>query len=48
MLTVRLPPAEADKLRELAAQDDEPVSAAVRRAVRRYGEQVASEGKEWR
>jgi len=36
MLRVRLRPAEADKLRELAAKDDEPVSAVVRRALRRY------------
>jgi predicted transcriptional regulator len=36
MLRVRLRPAEADKLRELAARDDEPVSAVVRRALRRY------------
>ena len=39
-LRVRLRPSEADKLRELAAQDDEPVSAVVRRAIRRYIEQV--------
>jgi predicted transcriptional regulator len=38
-LQVRLRPAEAAKLRELAAQDDEPVSAVVRRAIRRYIEQ---------
>lgn len=42
-LRVRLRPSEADKLRELAAKDDEPVSAVVRRAIRRYIEQV--EGK---
>jgi predicted DNA-binding protein len=39
-LRVRLRPAEALKLRELAAKDDEPVSAVVRRAIRRYIEQV--------
>jgi predicted transcriptional regulator len=44
-LRVRLRPTEADKLRELAARDDEPVSAVVRRAIRRYVEQVESEGK---
>jgi predicted transcriptional regulator len=42
-LRVRIRPAEADKLRELAAEDDEPVSAVVRRAIRRYIEQ-ANEG----
>jgi predicted transcriptional regulator len=36
MLQVRLRPEEAEKLRELAERDDEPVSAVVRRAVRRY------------
>jgi predicted transcriptional regulator len=35
-LRLRIRPAEANKLRELAAQDDEPVSAVVRRAIRRY------------
>ena len=43
-LRVRLRPAEADKLRELAAKDDEPVSAVVRRAIRRYVEQVDRDG----
>jgi len=43
-LRVRLRPAEADKLRELAAKDDEPVSAVVRRAIRRYVEQVDQDG----
>jgi hypothetical protein len=38
-------PAEADKLRELATQDDEPVSAVLRRAIRRYVEQVEGGGK---
>jgi hypothetical protein len=36
VLKVRLRPAEADALRELAEQDDEPVSAVVRRAIRCY------------
>jgi predicted transcriptional regulator len=36
----RIRPTEADKLRELAARDDEPVSAVVRRAIRRYIENV--------
>jgi predicted transcriptional regulator len=35
-LQVRLRPSEAHKLRELAAEDDEAVSAVVRRAIRRY------------
>jgi predicted DNA-binding protein len=39
-LQVRLRPAEADKLREIAARDDEPVSAIVRRVIRRYIEQA--------
>ena len=39
-LRVRIRPAEADKLRELAAMDDEPVSAVVRRAIRCYIEQA--------
>jgi predicted transcriptional regulator len=39
-LRVRLRPGEADKLRELAERDDEPVSAVVRRAIRRYIEQT--------
>lgn len=39
-LRVRLRPSEADKLRELAERDDEPVSAVVRRAIRRYIEQT--------
>ena len=42
MLQVRLRPDEAERLRELAAQDDEPVSALVRRAIRRYVERRAS------
>lgn len=46
MLQVRLRPGEAEKLRELAAKDDEPVSAVVRRAIRRYIEQQeASDGE---
>lgn len=43
-LKVRLRPAEADKLRELAEQDDESVSAVVRRAIRRYIETEVSHG----
>jgi predicted DNA-binding protein len=35
-LQVRLRPSEYQTLAELAAQDDEPVSAVVRRAIRRY------------
>ncbi len=35
-LQVRVRPAEADKLRELAAKEDEPVSVVVRRAIRQY------------
>jgi len=38
-LRLRLRPAEVANLRELAARDDEPVSAVVRRAIRRYVEQ---------
>jgi len=37
-LQVRLRPAEYQTLAELAAKDDEPVSAVVRRAIRRYVE----------
>jgi len=40
-LQVRLRPADADKLRELAERDDEPVSVIVRRAIRHYVEQEA-------
>ena len=43
-LQVRLRPAEYQTLRELAERDDEPVSAVVRRALRRYVEQN-KEGK---
>jgi predicted transcriptional regulator len=39
-LRVRLRPAEALKLRELAEKADEPVSAVVRRAIRWYIEHV--------
>jgi predicted DNA-binding protein len=40
-LQVRLRPAEVDRLRALAAQDDEmTVSAIVRRAISRYIEQA--------
>ncbi len=35
-LQVRLRPAEYDTLAALAAREDEPVSAVVRRAIRRY------------
>ncbi len=38
-LRLRLRPADLAKLRELAARDDEPVSAVVRRAIRRYIDQ---------
>jgi len=44
-LRVRLRPAEANTLRQLAEREDEPVSAVVRRAIRRYIEQVEGEGK---
>jgi predicted transcriptional regulator len=35
-LQVRVRPAEYQKLQDLAARDDEPVSAVVRRAIRLY------------
>lgn len=41
-LRVRLRPSEAEKLQELAEQEDEPVSATVRRAIRRYIEESES------
>ncbi len=45
-LQVRLRPAEMQTLSELAERDDEPVSAVVRRAIRRYIEQQeANNGK---
>jgi predicted DNA-binding protein len=44
-LQVRLRPDEADRLRALAAQEDEPVSLIVRRLIRRHLEQQeASDG----
>ncbi len=45
-LRLRLRPAEVAKLRELAAREDETVSAVVRRAIRRLIEQEgAGNGK---
>jgi predicted DNA-binding protein len=43
-LQVRLRPAEYQTLAELAAKDDEPVSAVVRRAIRRYVEDTEGTG----
>ena len=45
MLRGRLRPTQADKLGELGAQDDEPGSAVVPHAIRRFLERVESEGK---
>jgi hypothetical protein len=39
-LRIRVRPAEALKLRELAAREDESVSAVVRRAIRFYLEHI--------